>query len=100
LKAGKHVAEDHEGLAVLAMRSGDLRQARTHMEAAREAGTHNVVALTSYANLENDPDQAITVLKEALTLDPKYAPAHWILGEKISEKPRRMMEWKQAVALS
>jgi tetratricopeptide (TPR) repeat protein len=100
LKAGKHVAEDHEGLAVLAMRSGNLSQARVHIDAAREAGTHNVVALTEYAGLEKDPDRAIAILKEALTLDPKYAPAHWVLGEKISEKPRRMMEWKQAVALA
>jgi tetratricopeptide (TPR) repeat protein len=100
LKSGKHVAEAHEGLAVLAMRAGDAQQARIHMEAAREAGTHNVVALTSYGSLEKDPEQAITILKEALTLDPKYAPAHWALGEKISEAPRRMMEWKQAVALA
>lgn len=104
LKAGKHVPEAHEGLAILAMRSGDsadaARQARNHMEAAREAGTHNVVALTSYGSMQKDPEQAITILKEALTLDPKYGPAHWALGEKISEPPRRMMEWKQAVALS
>jgi tetratricopeptide (TPR) repeat protein len=100
LKAGKHAAEDHEGLAILAMRSGDKSQARTHMEAAREAGTHNVVALTSYGSLQKDSEQAIAILKEALTLDPKYAPAHWALGEKIDEAPRRMMEWKQAVALA
>jgi tetratricopeptide (TPR) repeat protein len=100
LKAGKHVAEDHEGLALLAMRAGDTRQARNHMDAARGAGTHNVVALTAYGKLEPDPEQAIALLKEALTLDPKYGPAHWALGEKISEAPRRMMEWKQAVALA
>lgn len=100
LKAGKHVAEDHEGLAILAMREGNTQLARTHIEAARQAGTHNVVALTAFASLETDPDQAIVILKEALTLDPKYGPAHWTLGEKISEKPRRMMEWKQAVALA
>ena len=56
LKAGKHVAEDHEGLAILAMRAGDTQQARNHMEAAREAGTHNVVALTAYGSLEKDPE--------------------------------------------
>ncbi len=100
LKAGKHVAEDHEGLAILAMRAGNISGARTHMDAARQAGTHNVVALTQFAALEKDPELAITVLHEALTLDPKYGPAHWVLGEKISEPPRRMMEWKQAVALT
>jgi tetratricopeptide (TPR) repeat protein len=100
LKSGKHAAEAHEGLAVLAMRAGDVQQARIHMDAAREAGTHNVVALTSYGSMEKDSEKAITILKEALTLDPKYAPAHWALGEKVDEPPRRMMEWKQAVALA
>jgi tetratricopeptide (TPR) repeat protein len=100
LKSGKQEAAAHEGLAVLAMRAGDISQARTHMEAARQSGTHNVVALTTYGSLEKDPEQAATILKEALTLDPKYAPAHWALGEKLDEKPRRMMEWKQAVALA
>jgi Tfp pilus assembly protein PilF len=100
LKSGKLEAAAHEGLAVLAMRAGNISQARTHMEAARQSGTHNVVALTNYGSMEKDPELAATILKEALTLDPKYAPAHWALGEKFDEKPRRMMEWKQAVALA
>jgi hypothetical protein len=100
LKAGKQVAEANEGLAIIAMRAGDAGQASNYMEAARRAGTHNVVALTSYGSLEKDPERAIVVLKEALTIDPKYAPAHWALGEKISEPPRRLAEWKQAVALA
>ncbi len=100
LQSGKHVAEDNEGLAILAMRAGDTDQARHYMEAARTAGTQNFIALTSYGSLEKDPERAIAILKEALTLDPKYAEAHWALGEKISDQPRRMMEWKQAVALA
>jgi tetratricopeptide (TPR) repeat protein len=100
LQSGKHVAEDNEGLAILAMRAGDTEQASHYMEAARTAGTQNFIALTSYGSLEKDPERAIAILKEALTLDPKYAEAHWALGEKISDKPRRMMEWKQAVALA
>jgi Tfp pilus assembly protein PilF len=100
LESGKHAAEDNEGLAILAMRAGNTEQARHYMEAARTAGTQNFIALTSYGSLEKDPERAIAILKEALTLDPKYAEAHWALGEKISDKPRRMMEWKQAVALA
>jgi hypothetical protein len=100
LESGKHAAEDNEGLAILAMRAGNTEQARHYMEAARTAGTQNFIALTSYGSLEKDPERAIAMLKEALTLDPKYAEAHWALGEKISDKPRRMMEWKQAVALA
>jgi Tfp pilus assembly protein PilF len=100
LKAGKQVAESNEGLAILALRSGDQEQARHYMEAARSAGTHNVVALTEYGKTILDEERAQAVLKEALTIDPKYAEAHWVLGEKIFEMPRRLAEWKQAVALA
>ena len=100
LGAGKHAAEDNEGLAILAMRNNDPRKAETYMEAARKAGTTNFVALTAYAKLESDPAGAIEILKQALTLDPKYAEAHWILGEKLSDPARRMAEWKQAVNLA
>ena len=100
LKSGKHVAEDNEGLAILAMRAGKAEEARHYMEAARSAGTQNAIALTQYGSTETDPERAQTILKEALTIDPKYAEAHWALGEKIADKPRRLAEWKQAVALA
>jgi hypothetical protein len=100
LKRGKQTAEANEGLAVLAMRDHDAAKARPYMEAARKAGTRNFVALTAYATLETDPSKAIEILKEALSLDPKYAEAHWVLGEKISDPARRMAEWKQAVNLA
>jgi hypothetical protein len=100
LKSGKQVAESNAGLALLALREGNQEGARHYMEAARSAGTHNVVALTSYAASLRDTDRAQTILKEALTIDPKYAEAHWELGVKISEAPRKLAEWKQAVALA
>ncbi len=100
LAGGKHNAEANEGLAILAMRAGDVNQARTYIDAARKAGTKNAVALTEYAALEKDNDRAIAVLKDALSADPKYAEAHWQLGEKLTDPARRMMEWKQAVALA
>ncbi len=100
LKAGQHVAEDNEGLAALALRRNDFPNVRRYMEAARIAGTKNFYMLTEYAKLEIDEDMAIEILKEALTLDPKYAEAHWVFGEKVSEPARRMAEWKQAVNLA
>jgi hypothetical protein len=100
LQTGKHLAEANEGLAVLAMRDHDPAKARTYMEAARKAGTHNFVALTAYAALESDNAKAEVILKEALTLDSKYAPAHWALGQKLQEPARRLAEWKQAVNLA
>ena len=89
LKSGKHTAEANEGLAVLAMRDHDDEKAKRYMDAARREGTKNVVALT-----------ATIILKDALTIDPKYAEAHWVFGEKLNDPARRMMEWKQAVNLA
>jgi tetratricopeptide (TPR) repeat protein len=70
------------------------------MEAARKAGTHNFVALTAYATLQDNPARAIEILKEALTIDPKYAEAHWSFGENLSDPARRLAEWKLAVNLA
>jgi hypothetical protein len=100
LTAGKHIAEDNEGLAILATRENDPARAARYMEAARKAGTKNFVALTAYAQSEKDPEKAIGILKEALTIDAKYAPAHWTFGEKLTDPARRMAEWKQAVNLA
>lgn len=100
MKQGKHLAEDNEGLAALAIRQNDAAKVRFFMEAARQAGTKNFVMLTAYAKVERDPDKAIAILKEALTIDPKYAEAHWVFGEKLSDPARRMAEWKQAVNLA
>ena len=58
------------------------------------------MALTDYAEMVKDPQDAIDILKEALTVNEKYARAHWVFGEKLSDRARRMMEWKQAVALA
>jgi hypothetical protein len=100
LKAGKHVAEANEGLAALALRNHDIAGARTYMESARKAGTTNVPALTTYAKLEDNPDRAIAILKQALSIDAKYAEAHWVFGEKLTDPARRLAEWKQAVNLA
>jgi tetratricopeptide (TPR) repeat protein len=100
LKAKKQVAECNEGLAIIAMRDNDNLKARNYMEEAMRQGTKNVVALTEYAARLKDSDHAIEILHQALTIDPKYPEAHWTLGEKVPEVPRRLAEWKQAVALA
>jgi tetratricopeptide (TPR) repeat protein len=100
LKAKKMVAEANEGLAIIAMRDNDNLTARNYMEEALRQGTKNVVALTQYASRLKDSERAIEILHQALTIDPKYPEAHWALGEKIADGPRRSTEWKQAVALA
>jgi Tfp pilus assembly protein PilF len=100
LKVGKQVIPANEGLALLAIRAGDPAKARPYIDAARSAGTRNTSALTAFAQVEQDDRRAETILKEVLSIDPKYALAHWTLGERFASEPRRRMgEWKQAIDL-
>ena len=100
LASGKQVVRANEGLGILALRKGDDTSARRYIEEARRAGTKNFALLTEYAGHEQDPLKAVEILKEALTAEPKYAPAHWVFGEKVVEPARRLAEWKQAVTLA
>lgn len=99
LKAGKHVSEANEGLGFLALRAGDEAKAADYFAEAYKAGSRNVVALTTYGKAEKHYDVAIEVLKKALTIDPKYAPAHWELGDKFDDPIQRLAEWKIALGL-
>jgi len=48
-----------------------------------------LVARALAAEATGDPDARLALLREALTVDPNYAPAHWQLGEvRVGE------EWK------
>jgi len=100
LKAGKQIAESNEGLAMLSLRAGNVANAGLYVDAARQAGSKNFVVLTAYAAREPDTGKAIDILREALTADPKYALAHWVYGEKLTDPARRMGEWKQATELA
>ncbi len=99
LKADKHIAEANEGLGFLALRAGDESKAADYFAHAYEAGSRNVVAMTAYAKSEKHYDVAIEVLKKALTIDPKYGPAHWELGDKYDDPKQRLAEWKLALGL-
>jgi tetratricopeptide (TPR) repeat protein len=99
LKAGKHMAEANEGLGFLALRAGDEAKAGEYFGAAYKAGSRNVFALTTYGKSERHYDVAIEVLQMALTIDPKYGPAHWELGDKYDDPKQRMSEWKIALGL-
>ncbi len=100
LKNGKHQAEANEGLGFLALRAGDEAKAGEYFAEAYKAGSRNVVAMTTYAKSEKHYDVAIDVLEKALKLDPKYAPAHWELGDKYDDPKQRLAEWKLALGLA
>ncbi len=77
-----------------------IRRGATWKPRAGE-GTKNFVALDRICPTESEiRAEPILILKDALTIDPKYAQAHWVFGEKLNDPPRRMMEWKQAVNLA
>jgi tetratricopeptide (TPR) repeat protein len=99
LGAGTHVAEANEGLGFLALKAGNEAKAAEYFGEAYKAGSRNVVALTTYAATEKHYDVAIEVLKKALEIDPKYAPAHWDLGDKYDDPSQRLAEWKIALDL-
>lgn len=100
LKAGKHPVEANEGLGFLALKAGDEEKASEYFAEAYKAGSRNVVALTTYGKSEKHYDVAIEVLQKALEIDPKYAPAHWELGDKYDDPGPRLAEWKIALGLN
>jgi tetratricopeptide (TPR) repeat protein len=99
LKDGKHTAEANEGLGFLALRAGNEDKAAEYFAEAYKGGSRNVIALTTYGKAEKHYDVAIEVLQKALTIDPKYAPAHWELGDKYDDPKERLAEWKIALGL-
>jgi tetratricopeptide (TPR) repeat protein len=99
LKANKHMAEANEGLGFLALKAGDEAKAAQYFGGAYNNGSRNVVALTTYGRSLTHYDVAIEVLKKALEADPKYAPAHWELGDKYDDPTQRLAEWKIALQL-
>jgi hypothetical protein len=100
LKAGKQTTEANEGLALLALHANDAAGAKPYIDAALKGGSKNPVSLTEFARVEKDPARATEILRQALTADAKYADAHWVFGEKLTDLPRRFAEWKQAVNLA
>jgi hypothetical protein len=50
--------------------------------------------------MEKDPAKAIPVLQEAVSIDPKYAQAHWFWGEKTADPAQRLEQWKLATGLA
>ena len=100
LAMGKHASEANEGLGLLAVHGNDAAQARKFFEAAIASGSKNVVMMTAFAGLQQDPGKAVKILQDAVAIDPKYAPARWMLGEKSDDPRMRLMQWKRATALA
>ncbi len=93
--AAKHYPKSpaaQTGLAVVAMRDRDYAGARRHFERAIELGAHDGSTYFEYAMLLRDtgadPDLVTSFLQKAVTANPDYAEAHFLLGIRASDGER------------
>lgn len=100
LQRNSHIAEAHEGLALLALRNKDADAARDQLTRAVVAGTRNPRVLIDYARIETDPAKARAALDRAVEMAPKSAEAHYLLGEKTSDDSQKAAEWISATKLA
>ncbi len=100
LRDNSHVAEAHEGLALLALRRNNADAARDHLTRAAEAGSRNPRVLIDYAHLETDSAKARAALARAVEMAPNSAEAHYLLGEKTEDVPKKISEWTLATKLA
>ncbi len=100
LRANSHVAEAHEGLALLALRGNDADGAREHLTRAIDAGSRNPRVLIDYARIETDPAKSRAALARAVEMAPNSAEAHYLLGEKTADASQKISEWISATKLA
>ena len=100
LRENSHVAEAHEGLALLALRGNDAAEARDQLTRAIEAGSRNPLVLIDYARIEADPAKARAALAKAVEVAPNSAEAHYLLGEKTEDVSKKISEWTSATKLA
>ena len=100
LRQNSHIAEAHEGLALLALRSNDADAAREQLTRAIDAGSRNPIVLIHYARIETDPAKTQAALARAVEMAPNSAEAHYLLGEKTADLSRKVSEWTSATKLA
>ncbi|MDQ6701527.1 MAG: hypothetical protein M3Z36_15210, partial [Acidobacteriota bacterium] len=100
LRANSHVAEAHEGLALLALRGNDADGAREHLTRAIDAGSRNPRVLIDYARIETDPAKSRAALARAVEMAPNSAEAHYLLGDKTADASQKVSEWIFATKLA
>lgn len=77
-----HDAELNSARGALAMRKGDPQKAIRHFRRAllSELTPQHLLRLAAAHTVAREPDQAVSVLKRALILDPRNVDAHLALG--------------------
>jgi len=89
LTASPGAPEGLEGLALLALREGDTKEALTLLRQATDAGANSARAWYEYGRLEPDRDKAVTALERAAKLNPRWALPHFALAEREPDPARR-----------
>jgi hypothetical protein len=100
LNAGVHKTEAQEGLAMLAVRSGDLKRAAELLKQAVAGGSKNAAALIEYAKIEPDAGLSRAALEQAVAADPNSAEAHFLLGGKLTDRAKQYEQYSIATKLA
>jgi len=97
LNEEQHLAEAHEGMALLAR---DKSEALREFAAAMAAGSKSARAYTEYGRLEPDNAKALAALEQAAKLNSKLAEPHFLMAARRSEPERRIADLKTAATLA
>ena len=90
------IAEAQEGLGLLALRDGRKEEARSHFQAAMDAGSASARCYLEYAKLEPDNAKAEQALLRAAGINPKLDEPFALLAARDTDPQKRLAHWKAA----
>jgi hypothetical protein len=90
------IAEDQEGLGLLALARHDDSAARHAFAEAMAAGSPSARCYIEYAKLEPDRDKAVLALRKAAGLNPKLDEPFALLAARDTDPAQRLAHWKAA----
>jgi hypothetical protein len=90
------IAEDWEGLGLLALRDHHNPEAKEHFAAAMAAGSVSPRCYIEYAKLEPDNAKASQALLKAAGINPKLDEIFALLAQRDTDPDKRLAHWKAA----
>ncbi len=96
----EYIADDYEGLALLALRDQRPDEARRDFSDAIAAGTPSPRSYIEYAKLEPDKTKALAALDKALKLNPKLAEIYVLMGRRQTDNVKRIQYLEKAAQLA
>ena len=96
---GKLVVEANEGLGLLALRDGDQRRAREYFEKALRRGLTQCCDDHGVRRYGRRSRRRHQTRAGRAAIDPRYAPARWLIGEQTNDPRMRALQWKRATEM-